>query len=109
MIFIIKIGGGGNRTPVLQLRSRSSPSAAGDQFSGLPLATGTGAEVQRPLATVVIGGIITSTLLTLVVLLATAPLPAAAAVEADTAANLAKIQGVVRDKLREYPSVKLDF
>jgi cobalt-zinc-cadmium resistance protein CzcA len=32
------------------------------------LATGAGAEVQRPLATVVIGGLITSTLLTLVVL-----------------------------------------
>jgi cobalt-zinc-cadmium resistance protein CzcA len=30
--------------------------------------TGTGAEVQRPLATVVIGGIISSTLLTLIVL-----------------------------------------
>ena len=29
--------------------------------------------------------------------------------EADTAANLATIQGIVRDKLREYPSVKLDF
>ena len=36
----------------------------------IPMAfnTGTGAEVQRPLATVVIGGIISSTLLTLVVL-----------------------------------------
>ena len=36
----------------------------------LPMAlnTGTGAEVQRPLATVVIGGILSSTLLTLVVL-----------------------------------------
>jgi len=31
-------------------------------------ATGAGAEVQKPLATVVIGGIITSTLLTLLVL-----------------------------------------
>jgi len=30
--------------------------------------TGTGAEIQRPLATVVIGGILTSTLLTLVIL-----------------------------------------
>ncbi len=29
--------------------------------------------------------------------------------EADTAANLAKIQDIVRDKLREYPSVQLDF
>lgn len=34
----------------------------------VPLATSMGAEVQRPLATVVIGGIISSTLLTLVVL-----------------------------------------
>ncbi|HRQ60167.1 MAG TPA: efflux RND transporter permease subunit, partial [Alphaproteobacteria bacterium] len=32
------------------------------------LATGTGAEVQKPLATVVIGGLITATLLTLIVL-----------------------------------------
>ncbi len=31
------------------------------------ISTGTGAEVQRPLATVVIGGLITSTLLTLIV------------------------------------------
>jgi len=31
-------------------------------------ATGTGAEVQKPLATVVIGGLITATLLTLLVL-----------------------------------------
>ena len=36
--------------------------------SPMALNTGTGAEVQRPLATVVIGGIISSTLLTLVVL-----------------------------------------
>jgi cobalt-zinc-cadmium resistance protein CzcA len=34
----------------------------------LLLATGTGSEVQRPLATVVIGGLVTSTLLTLVVI-----------------------------------------
>jgi len=37
-------------------------------FVPMALANGTGAEVQRPLATVVIGGIISSTLLTLVVL-----------------------------------------
>lgn len=37
-------------------------------FIPMALATGTGAEVQRPLATVVIGGIISSTLLTLIVL-----------------------------------------
>jgi cobalt-zinc-cadmium resistance protein CzcA len=34
----------------------------------MALATGTGAEVQRPLATVVIGGLISTTLLTLTVL-----------------------------------------
>ena len=37
-------------------------------FVPMALNTGTGAEVQRPLATVVIGGIISSTILTLVVL-----------------------------------------
>jgi cobalt-zinc-cadmium resistance protein CzcA len=37
-------------------------------FVPMALATGRGAEVQRPLATVVIGGIVSSTLLTLVVL-----------------------------------------
>ena len=37
-------------------------------FVPMALATGTGAEVQRPLATVVIGGIISSTILTLFVL-----------------------------------------
>lgn len=37
-------------------------------FVPMALATGTGAEVQRPLATVVIGGIVSSTLLTLVLL-----------------------------------------
>jgi cobalt-zinc-cadmium resistance protein CzcA len=37
-------------------------------FIPMALATGTGSEVQRPLATVVIGGIISSTLLTLLVL-----------------------------------------
>jgi len=34
----------------------------------MAVATGAGAEVQRPLAVVVIGGVITSTLLTLIVL-----------------------------------------
>jgi len=34
----------------------------------MAIATGTGAEVQRPLATVVIGGILSSTALTLLVL-----------------------------------------
>lgn len=37
-------------------------------FVPMALNTGTGAEVQRPLATVVIGGIISSTILTLLVL-----------------------------------------
>ena len=37
-------------------------------FVPMALATGTGAEVQKPLATVVIGGLVTSTVLTLVVL-----------------------------------------
>jgi cobalt-zinc-cadmium resistance protein CzcA len=37
-------------------------------FVPMAIATGTGAEVQKPLATVVIGGLITSTILTLFVL-----------------------------------------
>lgn len=41
---------------------------AGLGFIPMALATGAGSEVQRPLATVVIGGIISSTLLTLVAL-----------------------------------------
>jgi len=53
-------------------------------FVPMAIATGTGAEVQKPLATVVIGGLISSTLLTLVVLPAlyrifTGPDPAGAA------------------------------
>jgi cobalt-zinc-cadmium resistance protein CzcA len=43
-------------------------SVAALGFLPMALATGTGAEVQRPLATVVIGGILSSTLLTLFVL-----------------------------------------
>ena len=42
--------------------------AASFGFVPMALATSAGAEVQRPLATVVIGGLITSTLLTLFVL-----------------------------------------
>ncbi len=42
--------------------------AASLGFVPMALATGTGAEVQRPLATVVIGGVVSSTLLTLIVL-----------------------------------------
>jgi cobalt-zinc-cadmium resistance protein CzcA len=37
-------------------------------FVPIELATGTGAEVQRPIATVVIGGLVSATLLTLFVL-----------------------------------------
>jgi cobalt-zinc-cadmium resistance protein CzcA len=37
-------------------------------FIPMALATGTGAEVQKPLATVVIGGLVTSTVLTLLVI-----------------------------------------
>lgn len=37
-------------------------------FVPMALATGTGAEVQKPIATVVIGGLITATFLTLLVL-----------------------------------------
>lgn len=37
-------------------------------FVPMALATGTGAEVQKPLATVVIGGLLSATLLTLLVL-----------------------------------------
>ena len=43
-------------------------------FIPMALASGTGAEVQRPIATVVIGGLISATLLTLVVLPALARL-----------------------------------
>ena len=56
-------------------RRDAAPAADPDGGAGgepglLPMAlnTGTGAEVQRPLATVVIGGIISATLLTLLVL-----------------------------------------
>lgn len=37
-------------------------------FIPMMLATGAGAEVQRPLATVVVGGLVSSTLLTLLIL-----------------------------------------
>ena len=43
-------------------------SAAALGFLPMAISTGAGAEVQRPLATVVIGGLVTATLLTLVVL-----------------------------------------
>jgi heavy metal efflux system protein len=58
---------------LLGTRSRMRPvlltaSAAALGFLPMAFSTSAGAEVQRPLATVVIGGLITSTLLTLVVL-----------------------------------------
>jgi cobalt-zinc-cadmium resistance protein CzcA len=45
-----------------------APLVAALGFLPMALSHGAGAEVQRPLATVVIGGLITSTLLTLIVL-----------------------------------------
>jgi cobalt-zinc-cadmium resistance protein CzcA len=45
-----------------------APLVAGLGFVPMALSTGAGAEVQRPLATVVIGGLVTSTALTLFVL-----------------------------------------
>ena len=45
-----------------------TPMVAALGFIPMALATGTGSEVQRPLATVVIGGILSSTALTLLVL-----------------------------------------
>jgi cobalt-zinc-cadmium resistance protein CzcA len=41
---------------------------AGLGFVPMAFSTGMGAEVQRPLATVVLGGVVTSTILTLLVL-----------------------------------------
>jgi cobalt-zinc-cadmium resistance protein CzcA len=54
--------------------------AASLGFLPMAIATGTGTEVQKPLATVVIGGLITATLLTLVIL----PAPHARFSGADT-------------------------
>ena len=45
-----------------------APLVAALDFLPMAISTTAGAEVQRPLATVVIGGLITSTLLTLIVL-----------------------------------------
>lgn len=45
-----------------------APLVAGLGFLPMALSTSAGAEVQRPLATVVIGGLVTSTALTLLVL-----------------------------------------
>ena len=55
-------------------------------FVPMALATGTGAEVQKPLATVVIGGLVSSTLLTLVVLPALYRLCARADITTETPA-----------------------
>lgn len=62
-----------NRRILLGTKSRLRPvllTAATDALGFLPMAisTAAGAEVQRPLATVVVGGLITSTILTLIVL-----------------------------------------
>lgn len=54
------------RTRLRPVLMTASVAAIG--FLPMALSTGTGAEVQKPLATVVIGGLITSTVLTLVVL-----------------------------------------
>ncbi len=56
-------GAGSRLRPVLM-----TASVAGLGFVPMALSTSAGAELQKPLATVVIGGLITSTLLTLVVL-----------------------------------------
>lgn len=62
-----------NRRILMGTRQRLRPvllTAATDLFGFLPMAVSTaaGAEVQRPLATVVIGGLVSSTMLTLLVL-----------------------------------------
>ena len=59
----IVTGAGSRLKPVLM-----TATVASIGFLPMALSQGAGAEVQRPLATVVIGGIVTSTLLTLVVL-----------------------------------------
>ena len=56
-------GAGSRLRPVLM-----TASVAGLGFVPMAISTSAGAELQRPLATVVIGGLLTSTLLTLVVL-----------------------------------------
>lgn len=56
----------GARDRLLPVMLTASTTALG--FLPMAISTGAGAEVQRPVATVVIGGLITSTLLTLVVL-----------------------------------------
>jgi len=60
---LIKKGTGVRLRPVMM-------TALTDIFGFLPMmfATGTGAEVQKPLAAVVVGGVITSTIITLVLI-----------------------------------------
>ncbi|MGY4501906.1 CzcA family heavy metal efflux pump [Bradyrhizobium sp. GM24.11] len=67
-------------------------------FVPMALATGTGAEVQKPLATVVIGGLLTATLLTLVVLPA---LYARFAVPAPAQRRGAEVAPLVHDRAAE--------
>lgn len=63
MIDAVKEGAAQRLRPVLM-----TALVAALGFIPMALNTGIGAEVQRPLATVVIGGIVSATLLTLVVL-----------------------------------------
>jgi cobalt-zinc-cadmium resistance protein CzcA len=65
-------------------------------FVPMALATGTGAEVQKPLATVVIGGLISATLLTLVVL------PALCARFAQAPGPLGESHGSTRSLSRSF-------
>src|SRR4029077_20883092 len=58
-------------------------------FVPMAVATGTGAEVQKPLATVVIGGLISATLLTLVILPALYALVYGRAMRSEGAAKMA--------------------
>ncbi|WP_257169623.1 efflux RND transporter permease subunit [Bradyrhizobium sp. SRS-191] len=67
-------------------------------FVPMALATGTGAEVQKPLATVVIGGLLTATLLTLVVLPA---LYARFAAPAPTQRRSSAVAPLVHDRAAE--------
>jgi heavy metal efflux system protein len=65
-------------------------------FVPMAIATGTGAEVQKPLATVVIGGLISSTLLTLVVLPALYRLFERRTPKGRTNAPLEGVRGIAR-------------
>jgi cobalt-zinc-cadmium resistance protein CzcA len=64
-------------------------------FVPMALATGTGAEVQKPLATVVIGGLLTATVLTLVVL------PALYAFFAGGRARSAAVRDLIHERAAE--------